>query len=401
MFCRKNAKFETIKTNVIMKSILCSLSLLILIPFLSHAQIESEIRSFNDSTEFYLENGRRLLIKSLSENDVEKVLEIQAFLNKKTNSTSYNAFSYGEELCIAMLTNRWDEASRVVKSYLDIRKPDFPYNYEILTFLYTKVKDDGKLLEQNCKSADIDQEVKDILLLLIYYVDKNTADEIYYERLNSIYANHEPLENEAFLDGFLPGVKIYGSMGIALGGGMTFPNGGFGDNYNPCGDFFFTLDGKVERAYFAFTLNTGKMKLKKSFDIVAPFEFSFEEGYRFTYLNVGGRLGYLIIRNKYFHLAPYAQISYSALYSNEFASDTEDKEYYDMNAFTVGPGIHTEVKLFEFKDSAYGTGNNTTKHAVSLMFSGGYNFNFGFTDPEVKGNTVYFDAGLVMRFGGM
>ncbi len=374
---------------------------LLFLPFLSGAQVGEEIRTFTDSTEFYLDNGRRLLMQTLQDDDINKVLEIQAFLEKMAGRTSCNAFSYGEELCLAMLTNQWEAAEKIVSAYEDIRYPDYPVQYRILTSLYTMVKENHETLSKQCDNSTIDNEVKAILKLLIYYVDENKVSEEYYKRLDDIYSSFEPLAHEAFLEGFLPKRKIYGSMGIAFGGGTTIPNGGFANHYKHGGDFSFSWDGKVKKTYFAFTLHSGKMELLESFEIIAPFEATFDEGYKFSYLNVGGRFGYLMIRNKYFHLAPYAQISYSGLYSDEFDGESEEEEYYDMNAFSVGPGIHTEIILFDFKDNTYGYYGNPTMHAVSLMFNGGYNFNFGFTDPEVKGNSIYFDAGLVIRFGGM
>jgi hypothetical protein len=374
---------------------------LLVFPFVSKAQVGEEIRTFIDSTEFYMDNGRRLLMQTLQEDNINKVLEIQTFLDETARRSSYNAFSYGEELCLAMLTNQWETAEKIIAAYEDLRYPDYPVQYSILTSLYTMLKENHETLSMQCENSTIDNEVKAILKLLIYYVNANKVSEEYYKRLDNIYLSYKPLAHEAFLEGFLPKRKIYGSMGIALGGGATMPNGGFGNYYKPGGDFFLTIDGKVKQAYFAFAMHSGNMKLMESFEIELPFEGTFNEGYKFSYLNVGGRFGYLMLRNKYFHLAPYAQISYSGLYSDEFDSESEEEEYYDMNAFSVGPGIHAEIKLFEFEDNTYGYYGNTTMHAVSLMFGGGYNFNLGFARPEIKGNSIYFDAAMVVRFGGM
>ena len=115
----------------------CSI-LLMLFPMLAQTQIENEIRNYTDSTEFYLEKGRQLLVRNLSDSDIEKAIEIQEYLVEITRYTSFGAFSYGEELCLAMLTNRWAEAEAIVASYEDIRKPSVNYSYEIITYFIQK-----------------------------------------------------------------------------------------------------------------------------------------------------------------------------------------------------------------------------------------------------------------------
>ena len=367
---------------------------------LSQAQIGNEIRNYTDSTEFYLENGRQLLVRSLSDSNIQKTIEIQEYLMNITNSTSVSAFSYGEELCLAMLTNRWAEAEAILASYEDYRKPELDYTYQIISYLYKKVKEDSNVLYEQCNNSNIDNEAKEILSLLIYYVRENKTDDEYYEQLNNIYEKYSPLKYEAFLEGFLPRRKLYGSMGMVMGGGITIPNGGFGNYYNPGGSFYCSWDGKGDHAYFSLTLRAGNLKLLEPFEIESPFEYDFYEGYRFSYVNVGVRSGYLMIRNKYFHLAPYVDLSYTGLESMKFSDSSEGTEYKDVNAFSFGPGIHAEVKLFEFRDNRNDI-SNTMMHAVSLKLEGGYNFNLGFGRPEVKGNMTYFDAGLVMRIGGM
>ncbi len=386
---------------LLMKNVLLNLTLvLMLIPVLSQAQIENEIRNYTDSTEFYLENGRQLLMRSLADDDIQKTLEIQGFLEDITRSTLVSAFSYGEELCLAILTNRWEEAEAIVAAYEDIRKPDFYSDYHIINFLYKKVKDDSSVLLAQCDNSDIDSEAKAILKLLIYYVRENKTNDEYYNRLNSIYEKYSPLKYKAFLENFLPRREQYMSMGIALGGGMTFPNGDFGNHYKDDGSFYCSWDGKIRHAYFSLTLRTGSLKLLEPFEIESPFEYEFIEGYRFSFINVGVRSGYLMIRNKYFHLAPYVDLSYTCLKSKEFYDTSEGREYKDVNAFTFGPGIHAEIKLFEFSDDSYNN-DYPEVHAVGLKIEGGYNFNLGFGRSEVKGNMTYFDAGLVWRIGGM
>lgn len=367
---------------------------------LAQAQIENEIWNYSDSTELYLDNGHQLLVRSLSDSDFQKAVEIQEFLVEITRSTSYNAFSYGEELCLAILTNRWEEAEAIVASYEDIRRPAVNYSYEIISYLYEKVKDDSRVLLQQCNDSNIDNEAKEILDLFIYYVRENKTSDEYYTRLNNIYKEYSPLKYEAFLTGFLPRRIQYGSMGMVLGGGVTIPNGGFGNHYNPGGNFYCSWDGKGEHAYFSLTLRAGSLKLLEPFEIDSPFEYDFNEGYRFSFINVGLRSGYLMIRNKYFHVAPYVDLSYTSLESKEFSDSSEGSEYKDVNAFSFGPGIHAEIKLFEFRDSGYDS-SHPMMHAVSLKLEGGYNFNLGFERPEVKGNMTYFDAGLVLRIGGM
>ena len=61
------------------------------------AQIENEIRAYVDSTELIVNNGRKLLVQQLDNENYIKVKEIYNFLNNKTINSNYKAFTYNEK----------------------------------------------------------------------------------------------------------------------------------------------------------------------------------------------------------------------------------------------------------------------------------------------------------------
>ena len=156
----------------------------------------------------------------------------------------------------------------------------------LLPTLYKKVKDDSMILFEQCTNAAIDNEEKEILNLLIFYVHKNKTNEEYYTRLNTIYKVYSPLKYEAFLRGFLPRRVQYGSMGMVLGGGVTIPNGGFGSHYNQGGNFYCSWDGKGEHAYFSLTVRAGSLKLEGGYNFNLGFERPEVKG-NMTYFDTG------------------------------------------------------------------------------------------------------------------
>jgi len=110
-------------------------------------------------------------------------------------------------------------------------------------------------------------------------------------------------------------------------------------------------------------------------------------------------MGYFVIRNNRYHLAPFISIGGAELTSNRFESDDDEKEFKLINSFLCGPGIHTEIKLKQFHiDNEYRYGSSALSY-ISLKLDGGYNF---LTEKRIagfKGNMAYFKFGLVWGIG--
>ena len=78
------------------------ISLLLLLVALNtvNAQIEDEIKSFVDSTELLVTNGRKLILHNLQAKDYQKIAETYNFINQRTSTNNCDAFFYSEDLYI-------------------------------------------------------------------------------------------------------------------------------------------------------------------------------------------------------------------------------------------------------------------------------------------------------------
>jgi len=86
------------------------LSILILFLALNsvNAQIENEIRSYTDSIELLVTNGRKLIMQHIQTNDLKKVAEIYDYLVLITEEKNCRAFTYNEDIFIASIMYDWN-----------------------------------------------------------------------------------------------------------------------------------------------------------------------------------------------------------------------------------------------------------------------------------------------------
>ena len=85
--------------------------------FQMKAQILDEIKSYVDSSEFIVNNGRKMLINKIAENEYEKTREIYIYLTDLTAGNNYSAFSYTEDLWINILVGSWENITEIMINY--------------------------------------------------------------------------------------------------------------------------------------------------------------------------------------------------------------------------------------------------------------------------------------------
>ena len=158
------------------------------------------------------------------------------------------------------------------------------------------------------------------------------------------------------------------------------------------------MDLNLGKVFTSLYMQGTSLKLKEPFTAVSATDtLVFKMNDKFSYMDVGLKGGYFIIRSDRFHLAPYVSVSGSFLESTKYdASEQDSPEYEFFNSFTYGAGIHTEFKLLEFDyPDIYGY----TKGYFSIKLEAGYNKIHKFKDSYAKGDTPYIVCALVMGFG--
>lgn len=383
-----------------------------LIPVLANGQIDEEIREFannelnstQDTLLVYYDNGRLMLVNCLYEDNFERVVEIKDFLEELSKDSVFTPFSYHEEFAIFLLTKQWDSLNMHIlniRHYYENFKPVKYPGVFMINVLSDKIRSEADNLVPAIVHSGLDPEAVEVLMIVMNYMHGEPDSDAWRERRKAFVENNPSSSYKPFLERFFPGGDLpYVSMGFTVGGGATLLTGGLKRNYFGDATFNIDLNIDIHDFYGSFGFRLGSLKLKEPFEINEPFEFSFEEGYNFELGMIAGKFGYNFIRNRNIHLAPYAYLSCAMLSSQLFNNDAEGEEFYDMKAFSFGPGIHTEIKLYEFEYVAlYGNNSNPMDNVITLQINTGYNYNLGFCRPEVKGNLIYFDIGLTYRMG--
>jgi len=109
------------------------------------------------------------------------------------------------------------------------------------------------------------------------------------------------------------------------------------------------------------------------------------------------QVGYLLVRNKRLHLAPYVSVYGSSLVSNLYEDvDDDDKEMTVYDSFAPGLGLHTECLVYQFKsaNAYYGTMDGY----LSLRFDAGANL-ITKSPAGMDGDILYAKLGFVFGMG--
>ncbi|MCB0410322.1 MAG: hypothetical protein KDD29_08885, partial [Flavobacteriales bacterium] len=132
---------------------------------------------------------------------------------------------------------------------------------------------------------------------------------------------------------------------------------------------------------------------------------NFNKNERFSSFQGGVYLGYFLLRNNKFHIAPFINLSGGYLESTKFNSNNKDDDgdIKIYSSFIYGSGIHTEIKIWEFKSrnqSLYYQNYGLIDSHISLKIDSGFdliassNYNNNY-----KGNIGYINVGLVWAWG--
>jgi hypothetical protein len=375
------------------------ISIVFLFSFSAKAQIEDEIKTFVDSTEFIVNNGRQLLAKNLTKGKYSKVQDIYNYLEDSTKNNPLAAFSYHEALYINIAIKNWENVTNLMSNYQTLAIKDI-YNFEYILegIAYDHIQDNRIAIIENLRQSQIDKQAKEILLLLFSYFETETVDDAYNQKIRSFEKANPNSVYDQFVYNFLPKPSYKIGLGVYMGTGCMVPTSMFANNFKPSASFGMSIDFNYEDIYSSLYFNLAGPKLKKPFMGVSETDsLDFLNNETFIYFNGGLKVGYFLLRNNRFHIASYTNIGYTSLKSKRFDSEDEREDYTIASSFSSGAGLHSEIKILEYSnENNYGI---ESLGYFSVKMDIGYNINFNFTDENFKGNVQYVSFGLVWGTG--
>jgi len=365
----------------------------------ANAQIEKEIINYVDTTEQLVKNGKRLLVDRLLANDYEKANEVVHYLQNLKETKNYPAFNYKEDLFLSLLLHDWlyfDELAKNIK--LIFKNTVFEDPYDIADILRKEVEFQAAALDSTANNASLDPSLKSLVHVFCYLMSAEKIDENWNKELNA-HAKIDPNKTyQDFIDLFLPDRYARMSTSYTLGANYVYPTSTLNDFFKPAVGFNMSWDFAINRIYTSLNLDVSTFRARHPF--VASTTNGpavFLENDPFNNLNYALQAGYLLVRSKRFHVAPFVSLGGSNLVSNIY-QDTEDdnKEMTVYNSFAPGLGLHTECLIFKYNSAQ--SYNGEMSGYISLRFDAGANFTVN--DPSgMEGDNLYARLSCAFGFG--
>lgn len=365
------------------------------------AQIGNEIKNYVDSTEVMVNNGRRMLAQKITEGNFDKAREVYHYLREETKDKKQMAFNYTEELYLDFLFadwNQWIEKAANFSKYTG--QMTYPNMFDIDDLLYSEISKKAEFNSTLIPSLNIDPEALKVMAIYNYFLKTGVRDDTYTNMVKSFHKEYKNSRFNPFFERYLPSPMVKGAMAISMGTAGIFPTGKLADRFSSVQGFNMAIDFNFGKVYASVNMQGSPIKLTVPFNATdSETTWEFTKGEKFQYFQGGVSLGYFLTRNNRFHLAPFVFIGGAELQSNRFDADDDEKEFDIVNSFCFGPGLHTEVKLKQFKSSynyAYGAPGGSY---ISLKLDGGYNIMTQHNFDQFKGNVAYYNFSFVYGIG--
>lgn len=383
------------------KSFRLLLFFVFLINISAQAQIGNEIKNYVDSTEVLINNGRRMIAQKITEGNFDKAREVYQYLRDETKNKKQMAFNYTEELYLDFLFSDWnqwiDKAANFGKYSA---RMTYPNMFGIDDLLYSEISKKAEFNATLIPTLNIDPEAQKVMAIYNYFLKTGVRDDTYTGMVKSFHKEYKNSRFNPFFERYLPSPMVKGAMAISMGTAGIFPTGKLADRFSSVQGFNMAIDFNFGKVYASLNMQGSPIKLTVPFNATdSETTWEFTKGEKFQYFQGGVSLGYFVTRNNRFHLAPFISIGGAELQSNRFDADDDEKEFDIVNSFCFGPGLHTEVKLKQFKSSynyAYGTPGMSY---ISLKLDGGYNIMTQHNFDQFKGNIAYFNFSFVYGIG--
>lgn len=366
------------------------------------AQIESEIRNYVDSSELIIKNGRRLLVKSLEDEDLKKANQVYTYLINTSGTGVCRAFSYDEQLCLSLILENYllwiDQAHNFRQLFDTYDNAQTENMYPALQLYVAKHRDE---LSTRIAKAGLSEEDKDVLQLFLHLVAANQADESYNQMLKDFKREYPKTRYAVYLSDYLPRVRVKGGSAFGMGVSGIFPTDKLAAGFSSNAGFNMSWDFNINDVYTSLYMQAGALSVNTPFSMFNDSQtINFDRGDSFSYFDGGLIMGYFVVRSKYLHLAPFGALMGASLTSNLYNNPDDEKyEVKIFNTFSYGVGLKTELKLFEYDvRNFYGYGYGE-KSYFSLKTEVGYNVLTKHNFEGFRGNVAYVRATLMWGFG--
>jgi hypothetical protein len=365
------------------------------------AQIDKEISSFIDSSELIINNGKKLLIQSVEEQNYEKTKQIYDYLLDISIEKGCLAFSFIEEIYINTLISDWDKWINLISNFEnEKREYCFQIDYELRNALANEIANNVDILLYNSNYlAEEERQIIDIYLHILKYGSEN---EVYNKKIKEFKRKFENSRYNYFLNNALPRPNLRGASGISIGANSMLLTNNLSESFSSKLTVSMSWDFNISKFYGAIYLIGGEFNLKIPYETrIVGFDYLFEEGKSFRYTEYGINGGVYVLRGNRVHLAPFASFSGSFLKSDIFDAneDREDEEFSPIKSFSCGFGMHTEIKLIEFEAKNFYYNGRSENSYIGLKFDFGYNYITTQENILFKGNVIYFRPALIWAFG--
>ena len=397
------------------KSILLIVLILTLVGFKAQGQIRDEIRSFVDSTEIFMNNGRRLLLHSIMEDDILKSRQIYFYLRDESQKKNCSALSYQEELLVLAIISDWSGFFNHVSSYNDFTAKRMCYSFtdQIQGRLLGKVASDIEKIRLDADNSSLSLEQLSVLNLIFMAIQGDSETDEYetaYKHFKRHYATSRYI---SFVNHSIPSPRVKANLSFSFGTTYMKPLAGLGENLNPGLLINMVYDFSVKKFYGAFTLDALELSFKKPQTFVDKNNgqlVDFAEGESFSVFRGGFSMGYNLVNSKHLNLSPFISIGGYTIESNLYYDMPRMKEIQLVNSFFWGPGVHLDLILFSFNMNQhqlynlYGPAyqNMALKNArsyIGLKIDAGYDIISKAKYTDYKGNAAYLRVGLVLGMG--
>lgn len=365
------------------------------------AQIEKEIENFEDVAATRVANGRRLLVKSVDNNDWDKVGEIYTYLNKVAEKEGYNAFTYFEHLYITVLTSQWQQWILLAKeANVKETKMLFPELNPIHDELFYKLKEDADNIREKVLNANLLAEDEAVLLIFIHLNKVENPDNEYNKKIRNFKHSYTDSKYQYFVKTVLPSPRINSSIVYGLGATVVAPNGNLGEVFNAGAGFNMNVAVFFNKLYIASDLTFAG--LKSTAAIIATNDdgttVEFAKGKSFSLLLYNFRFGFSVVNSERVNIAPYVSMGSMQMQSPQYDSSEEENVTAEaFSTFSVGPGARLQFMLSKREYVTYF--GQSMLWRISFVADAGYLINTDIKDDVFTGDALYVNGGLVFGFG--
>ena len=185
---------------------------------------------------------------------------------------------------------------------------------------------------------------------------------------------------------------------VSIGATQIVPTGGLSNYFASTTGVNLGIGLRIHRLFVGFQAqgDIAGIRLKKPLlSSTTGYNYDFQKGDRFYYMEYMGNIGYILIIRNWFELMPFVGFGGTSLRSNLYEGERNRDEFTIFNSFTFSPGLRVEFPLKRIEIE----GTPTFNHLISLRLDAGYNMPVRFRYTPARGNVFFARASIVWWFG--